>query len=64
VFGAAELLLQARELTGDGLAARVLALAGDRGRRERMSAAARTLARPDAARVIVDRALALVGQAS
>jgi UDP-N-acetylglucosamine--N-acetylmuramyl-(pentapeptide) pyrophosphoryl-undecaprenol N-acetylglucosamine transferase len=58
VAGAAELLLQ-RELTGEVLAARVLALAGDRIRRERMSAAARTLARPDAARVIVDRALAL-----
>jgi UDP-N-acetylglucosamine:LPS N-acetylglucosamine transferase len=37
----------------------VLALAGDRDRRNRMSAAARTLARPDAARVIVDRALEL-----
>jgi UDP-N-acetylglucosamine--N-acetylmuramyl-(pentapeptide) pyrophosphoryl-undecaprenol N-acetylglucosamine transferase len=63
VAGAAELLLQGG-LTGDVLAARVLALAGDRIRRERMSAAARTLARPDAARVIVDRALELVGQAS
>jgi UDP-N-acetylglucosamine--N-acetylmuramyl-(pentapeptide) pyrophosphoryl-undecaprenol N-acetylglucosamine transferase len=63
VAGAAELLLQ-RELTGDVLAARVLALAGDRIRRERMSAAARTLARPDAARVIVDRALELVEKAS
>jgi UDP-N-acetylglucosamine--N-acetylmuramyl-(pentapeptide) pyrophosphoryl-undecaprenol N-acetylglucosamine transferase len=56
--GAAELLLQ-RDVTGAVLAARVLALAGDRARRERMSAAARSLARPDAARVIVDRALAL-----
>jgi UDP-N-acetylglucosamine--N-acetylmuramyl-(pentapeptide) pyrophosphoryl-undecaprenol N-acetylglucosamine transferase len=63
VAGAAELLLQ-RELTGEVLAARVLALAGDRIRRERMSAAARTLARPDAARVIVDRALELVEKAS
>ena len=61
VAGAADLLLQ-QGLTGEALAARVLALAGDRGRRERMSAAARTLARPDAARVIVDRALQLVGQ--
>jgi UDP-N-acetylglucosamine:LPS N-acetylglucosamine transferase len=52
------LLLQA-DLTGPVLAARVLALAGDRGRRDRMAAAARTLARPDAARVIVDRALEL-----
>jgi len=61
VAGAADLLLQ-QGLTGEALAARVLALAGDRGRRERMSAAARSLARPDAARVIVDRALQLVGQ--
>ena len=58
VAGAAELLLQ-RDLTGPALAARVLALAGDRERRQRMSAAARSLARPDAARLIVDRALAL-----
>jgi UDP-N-acetylglucosamine--N-acetylmuramyl-(pentapeptide) pyrophosphoryl-undecaprenol N-acetylglucosamine transferase len=58
VVGAAELLLQ-RDLTGPVLAARVLALAGDRGRRDRMSAAARSFARPDAARVIVDRALQL-----
>jgi UDP-N-acetylglucosamine--N-acetylmuramyl-(pentapeptide) pyrophosphoryl-undecaprenol N-acetylglucosamine transferase len=58
VAGAAELLLQ-RDLSGPVLAARVLALAGDRARRDRMSAAARSLARPDAARVIVDRALQL-----
>jgi UDP-N-acetylglucosamine--N-acetylmuramyl-(pentapeptide) pyrophosphoryl-undecaprenol N-acetylglucosamine transferase len=58
VAGAAELLLQ-RDLTGPVLASRVLALAGDRARRQRMSAAARSLARPDAARVIVDRALQL-----
>ena len=61
VAGAAELLLQ-RDLTGSVLAARVLALAGDRDRRDRMSTAARTLARPDAARVIVDRALELAGR--
>jgi UDP-N-acetylglucosamine--N-acetylmuramyl-(pentapeptide) pyrophosphoryl-undecaprenol N-acetylglucosamine transferase len=58
VAGAAELLRQ-RDLTGAVLAARVLALASDRDRRQRMSAASRTLARPDAARIIVDRALAL-----
>jgi UDP-N-acetylglucosamine--N-acetylmuramyl-(pentapeptide) pyrophosphoryl-undecaprenol N-acetylglucosamine transferase len=57
--GAADLLLQ-RDLTGAVLAARVLALAGDRPRRDRLAAAARALARPDAARVIVDRALELV----
>src|SRR5207245_576991 len=57
--GAADVLLQA-DLSGDVLASRILALAANRDRRRRMSAAARTLARPDAARVIVDRALALV----
>ncbi|MBZ5556078.1 MAG: undecaprenyldiphospho-muramoylpentapeptide beta-N-acetylglucosaminyltransferase [Acidobacteriia bacterium] len=57
--GAAELLLQA-DLTGAVLAERIAALAGDPERRQRMSAAARSLARPDAANVIVDRALQLV----
>jgi UDP-N-acetylglucosamine:LPS N-acetylglucosamine transferase len=52
------MLLQ-RAVTGPVLAARVLALAADSERRARMSAAARSLARPDAARVIVDRALEL-----
>ena len=56
--GAADVLLQ-REMTGGSLAARVLALAGDRERRRRMEQAARRLARPDAAKAIVDRALAL-----
>ena len=59
--GAAELLLQ-RDLTGAVLAARLLALAGDRTRRDRIAAVARSLARPDAARVIVDRALELVAR--
>jgi UDP-N-acetylglucosamine--N-acetylmuramyl-(pentapeptide) pyrophosphoryl-undecaprenol N-acetylglucosamine transferase len=58
--GAAELLLQA-EASGATLARRMLALVGDRPARERMAQAARSLARPDAARVIVDRALALIG---
>jgi UDP-N-acetylglucosamine--N-acetylmuramyl-(pentapeptide) pyrophosphoryl-undecaprenol N-acetylglucosamine transferase len=57
--GAAEVLLQA-EASGSALAHRILSLAADRERRTRMGAAARALARPDAARVIVDRALALV----
>ena len=57
--GAAELLLQA-DLSGAVLAERIAALAGDRARRQRLSAAARSLARPDAAKVIVDRALELV----
>jgi UDP-N-acetylglucosamine--N-acetylmuramyl-(pentapeptide) pyrophosphoryl-undecaprenol N-acetylglucosamine transferase len=59
--GAAELLPQ-REATGGALAQRVLALADDRGARFQMARAARALARPDAAKVIVDRALQLVEQ--
>jgi UDP-N-acetylglucosamine:LPS N-acetylglucosamine transferase len=43
------------------LALRIQALAADRSRRLRMAGAARALARPDAARIIVDRALELVG---
>ena len=58
--GAAEMLLQA-EMTGHTLAQRIVALAADRDRRTRMATAVRSLARPDAARVIVDRALALAG---
>lgn len=58
--GAAEVLLQSG-LTGETLATRLLALAGDRARRDRMAKAARAMARPDAARVIVDRALELAG---
>jgi UDP-N-acetylglucosamine--N-acetylmuramyl-(pentapeptide) pyrophosphoryl-undecaprenol N-acetylglucosamine transferase len=60
--GAAEVLLQSK-LTGPAVAQRILALADDRRARARMAAAARALARPDAARVIVDRALQLVGSA-
>ena len=57
--GAAEILLQ-RDMTGRALAARILAIAADANKRSRMAEAARRLARPDAARVIVDRALELV----
>jgi UDP-N-acetylglucosamine--N-acetylmuramyl-(pentapeptide) pyrophosphoryl-undecaprenol N-acetylglucosamine transferase len=57
--GAAELLLQ-RDLNGRVLTERILTLAADPTRRERMAAAARAGARPDAARVIVDRALELM----
>ncbi len=57
--GAAEVLIQT-EATGAVLAERIVALAGDPRRRARMSEAAQRLARPDAARLIVDRALALV----
>jgi UDP-N-acetylglucosamine--N-acetylmuramyl-(pentapeptide) pyrophosphoryl-undecaprenol N-acetylglucosamine transferase len=56
--GAAQMIEQ-RELTGDRLAAEIIALAGNDGRRQRMREAARRLARPDAAKAIVDRVLAL-----
>jgi UDP-N-acetylglucosamine--N-acetylmuramyl-(pentapeptide) pyrophosphoryl-undecaprenol N-acetylglucosamine transferase len=58
--GAAELIEQ-RELTGERLAAAMLALAGDADRRARMADAARRLAKPDAAAVIAGRAFALAG---
>jgi UDP-N-acetylglucosamine--N-acetylmuramyl-(pentapeptide) pyrophosphoryl-undecaprenol N-acetylglucosamine transferase len=58
--GAARIVDQ-RDLTPARLAEEVLALAGDASGRERMAAAARQMARPDAARVIVDRVLALAG---
>jgi UDP-N-acetylglucosamine--N-acetylmuramyl-(pentapeptide) pyrophosphoryl-undecaprenol N-acetylglucosamine transferase len=57
--GAADMLAQS-DLTGGTLAQRILALAADRAARTRMSAAARTMARPDAARMIVDRVMELV----
>jgi len=57
--GAAEMLLQS-DMTGRSLAARILALVRDRDRRARLAAAARSMARPDAAKVIVDRALELL----
>ena len=59
--GAAE-CLEERALTGSVLAERLLDLAGDPARRRAMAEAARRFARPDAARVIVDRALALAGR--
>jgi UDP-N-acetylglucosamine:LPS N-acetylglucosamine transferase len=55
-------LLQ-HDLTGPALADRLLALAADRARRRQMAAAAKSLAKPDAARVIVDRVLELVRRA-
>ncbi len=59
--GAAEVIDQ-RELTGDRLAARILALAADAPRRAAMAHAARGLARPDAAKAIVDKAFELIGR--
>ena len=43
------------------LAPRVVALVGDRERRDRMSTAIQATARPDAARLVADRAEELVG---
>ena len=58
--GAAEVLLQ-KDATGSALAKRIVALANDRATRQRMANAVRSLARPDAAKVIVDRAIELIG---
>ena len=57
--GAAELLDQG-QMTGDRLAERILALVADQDRLRAMSAAAASLAKPNAARAIVDRALTLL----
>jgi UDP-N-acetylglucosamine--N-acetylmuramyl-(pentapeptide) pyrophosphoryl-undecaprenol N-acetylglucosamine transferase len=57
--GAAELLEQ-RQMTGDRLAGCITRLAADSARRHAMSEAALRLAKPDAARAIVDRALQLL----
>jgi len=59
--GAARFLDQ-RELTGERLAAEIVELAGDGAARARMREQAASLARPDAARVIADRVLALAGR--
>jgi UDP-N-acetylglucosamine--N-acetylmuramyl-(pentapeptide) pyrophosphoryl-undecaprenol N-acetylglucosamine transferase len=55
-------LIEQRELSGGRLAAEIQTLAGDEPLRRRMGKAARRMARPDAARVIVDRVLALAGR--
>jgi UDP-N-acetylglucosamine--N-acetylmuramyl-(pentapeptide) pyrophosphoryl-undecaprenol N-acetylglucosamine transferase len=57
--GAAELIEQT-DLTGPLLAERLMALASDANRRRTMAAAAHALAKPDAAKTIVDRILELV----
>ncbi len=58
--GAAEVIDQ-RDLSGNRLAVMIFALAADPDGRQRMSDAARSLARPDAAQVIANKALALAG---
>ncbi len=60
--GAAEMIEQ-KDLTGESLASLVVALGRDAARRHRLAEAARGFAKPDAAKVIVDRALALSGAA-
>jgi UDP-N-acetylglucosamine--N-acetylmuramyl-(pentapeptide) pyrophosphoryl-undecaprenol N-acetylglucosamine transferase len=56
--GAAQMIEQ-RELTGGRLADEIVALANDEARRRSMREHARRMARPDAARIIVDRVLEL-----
>src|SRR5688500_17208238 len=58
--GAAHMVEQ-RELTGERLAAEIEALAADEARRRTMAERAKLMARQDAAKVIVDRILALAG---
>jgi len=58
VRGAARMIEQ-RDLTGERIAEAILSLAGDARERRRMSDAAAQMARPDAARVIVDKVLEL-----
>jgi UDP-N-acetylglucosamine--N-acetylmuramyl-(pentapeptide) pyrophosphoryl-undecaprenol N-acetylglucosamine transferase len=55
----AALVVDQNELTGPRLAEDILALAADAERRRRMSEAANGLARPDAAKLIVDKVLEL-----
>jgi UDP-N-acetylglucosamine--N-acetylmuramyl-(pentapeptide) pyrophosphoryl-undecaprenol N-acetylglucosamine transferase len=55
VSAGAALMIEQRELTGERLAGAIRTAAADAAALERMSAAARRLARPDAARVIADR---------
>jgi UDP-N-acetylglucosamine--N-acetylmuramyl-(pentapeptide) pyrophosphoryl-undecaprenol N-acetylglucosamine transferase len=59
--GAAE-VLDRRQLTGDRLADRIMALVADAPRRAQMANAARAFARPHAARAIADKVLELAGR--
>jgi UDP-N-acetylglucosamine:LPS N-acetylglucosamine transferase len=54
-------VIEQKSLTGGLLADRILALAADRGKRQKMSVAARRLAKPDAAERIVDVVVKLAG---
>jgi UDP-N-acetylglucosamine--N-acetylmuramyl-(pentapeptide) pyrophosphoryl-undecaprenol N-acetylglucosamine transferase len=55
------IVIDERQLSGESLAAVLKALMTDRSRLVEMSAAARTLARPDAAERIADRVVELGG---
>jgi UDP-N-acetylglucosamine--N-acetylmuramyl-(pentapeptide) pyrophosphoryl-undecaprenol N-acetylglucosamine transferase len=55
----AAVMVQQRDLTGERLASELLGLADDGDRRSGLARAARKLARPDAAKVIVDKVLGL-----
>jgi UDP-N-acetylglucosamine--N-acetylmuramyl-(pentapeptide) pyrophosphoryl-undecaprenol N-acetylglucosamine transferase len=57
----AAVMIEQRELSGGRLAQEILALARDPTRRQQLAEAAGAMARPDAARVIVDRVFALAG---
>lgn len=58
----AAVMIEERELTGDRLARDVQALLDDASRLESMSRAMRTTARPEAAKIIVDKMLALTSK--
>ncbi|MBI3263156.1 MAG: undecaprenyldiphospho-muramoylpentapeptide beta-N-acetylglucosaminyltransferase [Acidobacteria bacterium] len=58
----AAVMVEQKDLSGTRLAHEIVALADDPERRRRMSVAVRAFARPDAARLIVDRLLALAGR--
>jgi len=60
----AAVMVEQRDLTGERLASELLGLASDPGRRAKLSSSARTLARPDAAKLIVDRLLELAGRSA
>ena len=59
--GAARMIDQ-RSLTGELLAAQIVSLAANQAERDSISAAARRMAKPDAAKLIVDRVLELAGK--